>query len=57
VLVERLGRVNRKNLTQAAAMLSRLNVVGLIPNGVHYSPDRYATNSQAMSLQTSFKLN
>jgi polysaccharide biosynthesis transport protein len=59
VLVERLGRVNRKDLTQAAAMLSRLNVVGLIPNGVRYSPDdRYApNNAQAMSLQNSFKPN
>jgi polysaccharide biosynthesis transport protein len=57
VLVERLGRVHRKNLTQAAAMLSRLNAIGLIPNGVPYWPDRYVPNAQAMSLLTSFKLN
>ncbi|WP_310490421.1 CpsD/CapB family tyrosine-protein kinase, partial [Chamaesiphon sp. VAR_69_metabat_338] len=55
VLVERLGSINRQHLTQAATMLGQLNVVGLIPNGVHYSPDRYAPNSQAMSLQPSFK--
>ena len=57
VLVERLGLVNRKHLTQAATMLNQLNVVGLIPNGVHYSPDRYAPNDRIMSLPTSFNRN
>ena len=34
VLVERIGRVNRKDLTEAAAVMERLNIVGLITNGV-----------------------
>jgi polysaccharide biosynthesis transport protein len=42
VLVERIGRVNRKDLTEAAAAIDRLNVVGLITNGVDHSTDRYA---------------
>ncbi len=35
VLVERIGRVNRKDLTEAAAEMERLNIVGLITNGVN----------------------
>jgi polysaccharide biosynthesis transport protein len=50
VLVERIGRVNRQDLNQAATLLNRLNVVGLIPNGVHYSEHRYAANHQGMYL-------
>jgi polysaccharide biosynthesis transport protein len=42
VLVERIGRLNRKDLAQAAAAIDRLNVVGLITNGVDHSTDRYA---------------
>jgi Mrp family chromosome partitioning ATPase len=57
VLVERLGRVNRKDLAQAMTILNRLNVVGVVPNGVSYSPDRYTPNDRVTSLQTSFKLN
>jgi polysaccharide biosynthesis transport protein len=34
ILVERIGRVNRKDLIQAAAIMKRLNVVGLVTNGV-----------------------
>jgi polysaccharide biosynthesis transport protein len=44
VLVERIGQVNRKDLTQAAAVMSRLNVVGLIPNGVSPSTNRYTSD-------------
>jgi polysaccharide biosynthesis transport protein len=42
VLVERIGRVNRKDLAEAAAAIDRLNVVGMITNGVDHSTDRYA---------------
>jgi polysaccharide biosynthesis transport protein len=42
VLVERIGRVNRKDLAQAAAAIDRLNVVGMITNGVDHSTERYA---------------
>jgi polysaccharide biosynthesis transport protein len=41
VLVERIGRVNRKDLAQAAAAIDRLNVVGLVTNGVKHSTERY----------------
>jgi polysaccharide biosynthesis transport protein len=41
VLVERIGQANRKDLIQAAAVISRLNVVGLIPNGVSHSTNQY----------------
>jgi polysaccharide biosynthesis transport protein len=54
VLVERIGRVNRKDLNQAATVLNRLNVVGLIPNGVHSSEHRYAANRQGMYLPSNF---
>jgi polysaccharide biosynthesis transport protein len=42
VLVERIGRVHRQDLIQAAAVLNRLNVIGVIPNGVDNSNNRYA---------------
>ena len=40
ILVERIGRVNRKDLTEAAAVMNRLNLVGLIINGVNRSTHR-----------------
>jgi polysaccharide biosynthesis transport protein len=42
VLVERIGRVHRQDLIQAAAAIDRLNVIGVIPNGVDNSNNRYA---------------
>jgi Mrp family chromosome partitioning ATPase len=42
VLVERIGRVNRKDLIEAAAVMEQLNVVGMITNGVDQSTNRYA---------------
>jgi polysaccharide biosynthesis transport protein len=42
VLVERIGRVHRQDLIQAAAVIDRLNVIGVIANGVDNSNDRYA---------------
>jgi polysaccharide biosynthesis transport protein len=49
VLVERIGQANRKDLVQAAAVMSRLNVVGLIPNGVSYSTNRYTSDRKRNS--------
>jgi polysaccharide biosynthesis transport protein len=44
VLVERIGQANRKDLLQAAAVISRLNVIGLIPNGVSDSTNRHVSD-------------
>jgi polysaccharide biosynthesis transport protein len=41
LLVERIGRVHRQDLIQAAAVINRLNVIGVIPNGVDNSNNRY----------------
>jgi polysaccharide biosynthesis transport protein len=49
VLVERIGQANRKDLLQAAAVMSRLNVVGLIPNGVSHSTNRYTADRKRSS--------
>jgi polysaccharide biosynthesis transport protein len=49
VLVERIGQANRKDLIQAAAVLSRLNVLGLIPNGVSHSTNRYKSDRKRNS--------
>jgi polysaccharide biosynthesis transport protein len=49
VLVERIGQANRKDLIQAAAVLNRLNVVGLIPNGVNHSTKRYTSDRKRNS--------
>jgi polysaccharide biosynthesis transport protein len=49
VLVERIGQANRKDLIQAAAVLSRLNVLGLIPNGVSHSTKRYKSDRKRNS--------
>jgi len=48
VLVERIGRVTRKDLIQAASAINQLNVIGLIPNGVHHSSNRYASDRQGI---------
>jgi len=45
VLVERIGRSHRKDLTQAVFVMNRFNVMGLILNGVKHSPYRYVSNS------------
>jgi polysaccharide biosynthesis transport protein len=42
VLVERIGRVHRQDLIQAAAVIDRLNAIGVIANGVDNSNNRYA---------------
>jgi polysaccharide biosynthesis transport protein len=42
VLVERIGRSHRKDLSQAVLVMNRFNVVGLILNGMQHSPDRHA---------------
>lgn len=42
VLVERIGRVHRQDLIQSAAVINRLNVIGVIANGVDNSNNRYA---------------
>lgn len=44
VLVERIGRSHRKDLSQAVFVMQRFNVVGMILNGVQHSPDRYASH-------------
>jgi polysaccharide biosynthesis transport protein len=49
VLVERIGQANRKDLIQAAAVLNRLNIVGLIPNGVSHSTKRYTSDRKRNS--------
>jgi polysaccharide biosynthesis transport protein len=49
ILVERSGRSNRKDLTQAAAVMSRLNLVGLIHNGVSHSANRYTSDRKRSS--------
>jgi polysaccharide biosynthesis transport protein len=42
VLVERIGRLHRQDLFQAAAVINRLNVIGVISNGADNSNNRYA---------------
>lgn len=44
VLVERIGQTNRKDLLQAATMMKRLNVVGLISNGVIDSTNQHVSD-------------
>jgi polysaccharide biosynthesis transport protein len=53
VLVERIGRVNRKDLIQAAAVMNRFNVIGVIPNGVYHSTARYASNRKGIDGENS----
>jgi polysaccharide biosynthesis transport protein len=53
VLVEWIGRVNRKDLAESAAVMNRLNAIGLIPNGVDYSTERYAPDRQRIDRENS----
>ena len=41
VLVERIGRVHRQDLIQAAAVIDRIQPIGVIANGVDNSNNRY----------------
>jgi capsular exopolysaccharide synthesis family protein len=41
VLVGRIGQVTRAELTQATAVLNKLNVIGVIANGAHISKNPY----------------
>jgi polysaccharide biosynthesis transport protein len=56
VLVERIGRVHRQDLIQAAAVINRLNVIGVIPNGVDHSNNRYAYERQGIDRKNSFSI-
>ena len=42
VLVSRVGQVTKTELTQARAMLSKLNVIGVVANGVNGVNHGYA---------------
>jgi succinoglycan biosynthesis transport protein ExoP len=44
VLVARMGKVTRTELTQATTMLSQLNLIGVVANGGDSSPNSYAAN-------------
>ncbi|WP_373545978.1 GumC family protein [Chamaesiphon sp.] len=44
VIVERIGRSNRKDLSQGMFIMQRFNVVGLILNGVPHSENRYTSD-------------
>ena len=47
VLVERIGRSNRKDLSQAVFVMNRFNVVGMILNGVPLSSTRQRLDSRS----------
>lgn len=57
VMVGRIDRVTRTELTQAAAMLSKLNVIGVVANGASGPTYGYApyTKQQGIVLQNSVK--
>lgn len=44
VLVARMGKVTRTELTQATTMLSQLNLIGVVANGGESSNNSYAAN-------------
>ncbi|KAB8314571.1 polysaccharide biosynthesis tyrosine autokinase [Tolypothrix campylonemoides VB511288] len=46
VMVASIGRVTRTQLTQATAMLSRLNLLGVVANGVSNSTSTYVPYTQ-----------
>ncbi len=46
VMVASIGRVTRTQLTQATAMLSRLNLLGVVANGVSNSTSTYVPYAQ-----------
>lgn len=41
VLVSRVGQVTKNELAQATTMLSKLNVIGVVANGVNKAPSGY----------------
>ncbi len=45
VLVTRLDRITQSQLTEAMALLTHVNVMGLIANGARQSPNRYVYDS------------
>lgn len=45
VLVARMGQITRTELTQATAMLSKLNLIGVVANGDNSSYNSYAPKS------------
>jgi capsular exopolysaccharide synthesis family protein len=45
VLVARMGQITRSELTQATAMLSKLNLIGVVANGDNSSQNSYAPKS------------
>lgn len=53
VMVASIGRVTRTQLTQATAMLSRLNLLGVVANGVSNSSSTFVpyTHQQRFALQ------
>lgn len=55
VLVSRIGQVTKTELTQATAMLSKLNVIGVVANGANGLTNGYAvyTREQGVVLQQS----
>ena len=55
VMVESLGHVSRADLAQATAMLSNLNVIGVVANGVSSPRSNYSSNAEQYS-SPSFRL-
>ncbi|XGV94864.1 MAG: GumC family protein [Leptolyngbya sp. BL-A-14] len=49
VLVGRIGHVTRAELTQAAALLNKLNVIGVIANGSDLTANRYLSYERKAS--------
>jgi capsular exopolysaccharide synthesis family protein len=45
VLVQQIDRVSRKDLIEAAYVMNRFNVIGVIPNGVQHTTHPYAYES------------
>jgi Mrp family chromosome partitioning ATPase len=53
VMVASMGRVTRSQIAQATAMLSKLNLIGVVANGVSNSTSTYVpyTRQQRLALQ------
>jgi Mrp family chromosome partitioning ATPase len=45
VLVARIGKVTKSELTQTTGMLSKLNIIGVVANGVGSANKTYVSNS------------
>jgi Mrp family chromosome partitioning ATPase len=45
VLVARIGKVTKSELTQTTGMLSKLNIIGVVANGVGSATKTYVSNS------------